>query len=77
MNQPLRFPSDAEISAEEAARFRVLSPAGRIASIRSVLTAGELLMRRSPRRDHLAAYHHTQEQLARESIKEFVTRHAR
>jgi len=77
MIQPLPFPNDAEISAEEATRFRGLSPAERIASIRSVLSAGELLMRRSPRRDHLTAYQRTQEQLARQAIKEFVTRHAK
>lgn len=77
MGRPLRFPSDADIHAEEAARFRGLSPAERIAAIRSVLSAGELIIHRSPRRDHLSAHHHAQEQAARRAIQEFLTRHAK
>lgn len=77
MGRPLRFPSDAEIHAEEASRFRGLSPAERIAAIRSVLLAGELLIHRSPQGDHLLAHHRAQEQLARQAIQEFLTRHAR
>lgn len=76
MTQSLRFPSDSDIHAVEAARFRGLSSAERIASIRSVLSAGELLIRRSPRSDYLTAYHHAQECLARKTIQEFLIRHA-
>lgn len=71
-----RFPSDADVVAEEAARFRGLSPAQRIAAIRSVVAAGELLLARSPRREYLQQYRQFQEDLARQAVKEFTERHA-
>jgi hypothetical protein len=73
---PLRFPSDAEVNAEEAARFRGLSAPERIASIRSVLSAGALLIRRSSNKDFLESHRQSQEDLARRAIREFVGRHA-
>jgi hypothetical protein len=73
---PLRFPTDAEVNAEEAARFRVLSAEERIASIRSVLSAGDLLIRRSSQKDFLESHRQSQEDLARRAIQEFVGRHA-
>ena len=73
---PLRFPTDAEVHAEEAARFRDLSAEERIAAIRSVLSAGELLIRRSSQQEFLQSYRQSQEDLARRAIEEFVDRHA-
>ena len=76
MQTSLRFPTDAEVNAEEAARFRALSAEERIASIRSVLSAGDLLIRRSSQKDFLESHRQSQEDLARRSIQEFVGRHA-
>lgn len=73
----LRFPTDADVTADEAARFRAASPADRMRSIRSTLTAGAILIARSPQRAFLEAYRREQEELARKTISEFVTRHAR
>lgn len=76
MKLPITFPSDAEVIAEEAARFRALSPEHRIRSIRGLLAAGALMIRQSPRTDFIHRYSLEQEEVARQSIKEFLTRHA-
>src|SRR5258707_736170 len=46
---PVLFCLDADVIAEEAARFRALSPAKRVQSIRGLLAAGARMMRRSPK----------------------------
>lgn len=73
----LRYPSDAEIIVEEAARFRSLSPEARLRSIHGLLAAGELMMRLSPRSAFLREYTLEQEDRARQAVKEFLARHAR
>lgn len=75
-DSPLSFPSDAEVAAEEAAWFRLASPAERMRTIRSTLAAGALLIERSPKREFLEAEHRRQAQAAREAIARFVERHA-
>jgi len=72
----LHFPNATDIAADEAAHFRKLSAADRIASIRSVMAAGSLLLKRSPKRDFLKLECLRQEELGRAAIKEFVARHA-
>lgn len=76
MELPIKFPSDADVVAEEAARFRALSPASRLSAIRGMLSAGALLMRRSPKAEFMRQYALEQEELAQKAIKEFVARHA-
>jgi hypothetical protein len=49
MDLPIRFPSDSDVIAEEAARFRALSPEARMRSIRNLLEAGAWMMRQSPK----------------------------
>lgn len=73
----LPFPSDAEVAAEEAVRFRAASPTERMRVIRSILSGGARLIERSPQRAFLEAYRRQQEDLAREAITQFVMRHAR
>jgi len=77
MKLPIRFPSDAEIIAEEAARFRALSPEERLRSIRALLAAGALMMQRSPKAAFLREYTLEQENRARQAVREFLARHAR
>lgn len=72
----LYFPSDGDVAAEEAARFRAASPAERMRAIRSALAAGAVLIARSPKRQFLEAYRERQEELAREAITRFMRRHA-
>jgi hypothetical protein len=76
MNVPIKFPSDAEVIAEETARFRALSPENRLRSIRGLLKAGALMMQQSPKASFLREYTLEQENRARQAVKEFITRHA-
>ena len=76
MNVPIQFPSDAEVIAEEVARFRALSPEGRVRSIRGLLAAGALMMQISPKAAFLRDYTLEQENRARQAVKEFLARHA-
>jgi hypothetical protein len=76
VNLPIIFPSDAEVIAEEAARFRALSPASRLRSLRGLLATGALMVRRSPRAVFLRQYTLEQENRARQAVKKFVARHA-
>ena len=72
----LGFPSDADVVADEAARFRASTPAERMRAIRSALNAGAVLIARSPKRAFTEAYRQHQEDLPREMISTFVKRHA-
>jgi hypothetical protein len=75
MNLPIKFPSDAEVIAEEVAYFRALSPEGRLRSIRGLVAAGALMMRQSPKAGFLRDYTLEQENLARQAVKDFLIRH--
>jgi hypothetical protein len=75
MNLPIKFTSDVEVIIEEVAHFRALSPEGRIRSIRGLVAAGALMMRRSPKAEFLRDYNSEQENLARQAVKEFLVRH--
>jgi hypothetical protein len=76
MKLPIAFPNDVEIIAEEAARFRALSPGDRLRSICGLLAAGALMMQRSPKAAFLREYTLEQEKRARQAIQEFLARHA-
>ncbi|MEX0718700.1 MAG: hypothetical protein WD066_19050 [Planctomycetaceae bacterium] len=76
MKLPIRFPNDADVFAEEAARFRRLSPEERLRTIRGILRAGALMIRRSPKSAFLRQYTLEQEELAHKAVKEFIARHA-
>lgn len=76
MELPIQFPNDADVIAEEAARFRALSPEERMRVIVDLLNAGEQLMRLSPKAEFLRQYTQQQEELAQQAFKEFIARHA-
>jgi len=76
MKLAIQFPSEVEVITEEVARFRALSPADRLRSIRGLLAAGALMMRISPKADFLRNYTLEQENRARQAVKEFLARHA-
>lgn len=76
MDLPIRFPSDADVIAEEAARFRALSPEARLRSIRGLIAAGRLMMRNSPKAAFLQAQAAEQEVGSRQAVQEFIARHA-
>ena len=77
MDLPIKFPADADVIAEEAARFRALLPEERMRSIRNLLEAGALMMKQSPKAAFLQEYTRQQEELAQTNIKEFIARHAK
>jgi hypothetical protein len=76
MQLPIEFASDADVIVEEVVRFRGLSPEQRLQSIRGLLAAGALMMRRSPKAVFLRAYTLEQVDRARQAVKEFIARHA-
>lgn len=72
---PIRFPKDADVIAEEAARFRAMSPQERMRVIEDMIDTGERLIRISPNADFIERYSLEQEELARQAFKEFVARY--
>jgi hypothetical protein len=77
VNLPIQFPDDADVIAEEAARFRALTPVARIRSIRGIIDAGAIMIRNSPKAAFLREYSTEQEIESRISVQEFIARHAR
>ena len=75
MKLPVRFPTEADVIADEVARFRALSPAEPIRAIHGLLSAGALLLHQSPKATFLREETLAQEALARQAIKEFLSRH--
>jgi hypothetical protein len=75
MELPVRFPSDADVIAEEAERFFALSSVDRLAMIRGVLEAGALMLQNSPRSAFLRRHAEEQESAWRRAVREFVARH--
>ena len=73
----LQYPTDVDEIAEEAARFRALSPEARLRSIHGLLAAGALMMRLSPKAAFLREYSLEQEDRARQAVREFLARHVR
>lgn len=70
------FPSDAEVISEETARFRRLTPEERLLSIQGILEAGALMMQQSPKARFLKEWTQFQEAVAKQSVKDFLARHA-
>ena len=77
MDLPIKFPSDAEVIAEEVARFRALSPEEQVRSIGEMLHTYFLLAELSPRPDAVARLADAEEAQTRAAIEEFVARHDR
>jgi hypothetical protein len=76
MDLPIKFPSDAEVIAEEVARFRSLPPVERVRTVAEMVGLCEFLLQNSTRSEFARAYMIEQEEVARRSIREFVVRHA-
>lgn len=72
---PIKFPSDADVNAEEAARFRALTPAQQVRVIEDTISTGDWMMRKSEKYDFMRQYYREQEDLNQKAIKEFISRH--
>jgi hypothetical protein len=75
MDLPIKFPSESKVILEDVARFRALSSAERIRSIRNLLNTGDHLRRISPKAAWAKQYMEEQEILAQRNIREFIARH--
>jgi hypothetical protein len=75
MDLPIRFPDEADVIAEEAARFRALSPEARLRSVRGMIATGSFLIRNSPKAAYLHAYTAAQEEESRRAVRGFIARH--
>jgi hypothetical protein len=76
MELPIKFPSETEVILEDVARFRALSPAERIRTIRSILADGAFLISKSADPAWAQRYSEEQELLAQRNIRDFLARHA-
>jgi hypothetical protein len=77
MNLPVKFPSETEVILDDVARFRALSAGERFQSLRGILNAGALILRKSPKAAWAKQYSEEQERLAQRATREFIARHAR
>lgn len=76
MKLPIKFPSDAEVIAEEAARFRALSPENRVRTLGEMFLVYRFLEANSVRPEALARFAREDEERSRKAIEEFIARHA-
>jgi hypothetical protein len=75
MDLPVKFPSQTDVILDEVARFRALTPEEQFRSLRGLLEAGALILRKSPKAAWAKQYAEEQEALAQEAIREFIARH--
>jgi hypothetical protein len=76
MNLPIKFPSSAEVILEEVARFRELSPEGRVAALGKMFQLYHFLASTSDRFEAVTRVGEEEEACQRRAIEEFVARHA-
>jgi len=76
MDIPIRFPNNADVIAEDAARFRALSPEEQLKTIHELIKSGEFLMRNSNRQASLKQLAAIRMMEKHRAIREFVARHA-
>lgn len=76
MELPIRFPNNADVIAEDAARFRALSPEGRVRALDECVRLYEFLRLTSGRPERIDQV--VEEDTRREwkAIQEFAARHA-
>ncbi len=75
MNLPINFRDPADVIAEEAARFRALSPAAQIRAIMECIRIGEMERAASGRKVELDRLDEEEKRLERQAIKDFIARH--
>jgi hypothetical protein len=75
MNLPIQFPHDADVIAEEAARFRALSSDSRVRALGDCFRDYLFLIEASGRAEELSRYGQEDERQAQAALREFVARH--
>lgn len=74
MDLPIRFPNEADVIAEEAARFRALSPEGRVRALGDSFRE-YLFLAAAGHTVNLDRFAREEERSARTAVEEFVARH--
>jgi hypothetical protein len=77
MDLPIKFPSDAEVIREEVELFRALTPVERVREIGEMFDLYNFLIERSPCKREAELMAEQEEEAGRQSIREFIARHAR
>ena len=75
MNLPIRFPNEADAIAEDAARFRALSPEAQVRELDECFRLYHFLRLTSGRAERLDLFAAEEERLGWKSIQEFASRH--
>lgn len=76
MNLPIKFPDNAQVIAEEAARFRALTPDDRARTLGEMFQLYTFLAEHSGRPEAIAQLAREEEANERKAIEEFAARHA-
>jgi len=75
MNLPIRFPNDADVIYEDAARFRALTPREQVRELNDCFRLYQFLRTTSGRAEQIDRLADEDERLGREAILEFAARH--
>jgi hypothetical protein len=75
VNLPVKFPDNAEVIAEEAARFRALSPEERVRTIGEMFHLYHFLIAASARPEAASRLAEEDEERGRSLVQDFVARH--
>ncbi len=72
---PIRFPDEGDVIAEEAARFRALSPQAQVRALGECYRLYHFLRTTSGREAQMDRLAEEEEQLGRDAIREFCQRY--
>ncbi len=75
MNLPIEFPTDADVIAEESARFRRLAPDVQAREVCEMVRVYYFLLDRSPIREKIVQIAEEEENRGRRAIEQFAARH--
>ena len=75
MELPIRFPNNADVIAEDAARFRALSPEDRVRALDECIRLYGFLRSASGRPERIDAFVEEEDRLGWKAIQEFAARH--
>jgi hypothetical protein len=75
MNLPIKFPDEADVIAEEAARFRALSDESRVRELDECFKTYWFLINVSDRSQRLVDFALEEERFSHLAIREFAKRH--
>jgi hypothetical protein len=75
MKIPIKFPNDAEVIAEETARFRALSPERRVRALGEMFRLYYFLASHAAQPEAVARFAQEEEERDRKAVEEFIARH--